>query len=495
MLSAGSDRFRGGRLKNRNLVGALMTLGLLASLIPSTAAAPASGQPTLSLRRVSDQATAYKFGNRRARLYLPVYLQAQDAPLDLRVRRAGYDQPLTLTQVFHTPGGTRTEELPSDALDGWRGLIDFTDIEVHDADGQVVFEKTLRFCPNGWDGQRIDDEGPTSPGFPYGCFGNRSPFLLGMAWGIDQGWATRLIRREMRLDLAPGEYELVVRIDPDYQELFGIDRASATKTLELTVKEYEQGDYCCRTTSRAVAQAQNSSAGAVATVTNPDPSMLPDLQAVPAFYMSLRNRRNGKSQLSFASMVWVGGASSLVVEGFRRGEEEVMDAYQYFYDGDEAVGRAPVGTFEYDRRDGHFHWHFQQFAAYRVIDADTNEVVRSSKQSFCLAPTDPVDLSLDNAVWNAYSRDLYTSCGGSDALWIREVLPVGWGDTYFQVAGQAFDVTTLPNGTYWVEVEANPGGLLHEQDSSNNVVLRQITLDGKTGARSVVVEPWFGLDI
>ena len=36
-------------------------------------------------------------------------------------------------------------------------------------------------------------------------------------------------------------------------------------------------------------------------------------------------------------------------------------------------------------------------------------------------------------------------------------MPVGWGDTYFQfVAGQAFDITSVPNGTYYIEVGAVP---------------------------------------
>jgi len=49
------------------------------------------------------------------------------------------------------------------------------------------------------------------------------------------------------------------------------------------------------------------------------------------------------------------------------------------------------------------------------------------------------------------------------ALWVREMLPVGWGDTYFNsVAGQSFDITGVPNGTYYIEVIANPLHVLHE---------------------------------
>lgn len=210
--------------------------------------------------------------------------------------------------------------------------------------------------------------------------------------------------------------------------------------------------------------------------------------------MRVSNGRKGKSRLDFASMAWVGGGSPLVVEGFRREDEDIMDAYQYFYDGDEVVGRAPAGTLEFDRRDGHLHWHFQQFVAYRMRSIDSDTVVRSNKESFCLAPTDVVDLSLDGAARRGSPADLHTACGQEDALWIREVLPLGWGDTYDQEGRDAFNITNLPNGKYWVEVEANPEGLLHEQDMDNNLVRRKVILKGKRGDRRVVVRPWQGID-
>ena len=38
----------------------------------------------------------------------------------------------------------------------------------------------------------------------------------------------------------------------------------------------------------------------------------------------------------------------MVVEGFRRSDEDVMDAYQYFHENDQVVGKSQVGTMEYD---------------------------------------------------------------------------------------------------------------------------------------------------
>ena len=86
--------------------------------------------------------------------------------------------------------------------------------------------------------------------------------------------------------------------------------------------------------------------------TDPDPSTLPDLIPLPSFGINMRSR-NGHDILSFGANVWVSGAAPLVVEGFRQEDASLMDAFQYFYDGDTQVGRAPVGSFEYDSRHGH----------------------------------------------------------------------------------------------------------------------------------------------
>jgi Lysyl oxidase len=140
----------------------------------------------------------------------------------------------------------------------------------------------------------------------------------------------------------------------------------------------------------------------------------------------------------------------------------------------------------------------EQFAQYSLLNADETEAVRSQKQSFCLAPTDAIDLTIPTADWNPpfYGQDaLSTVCGGGGAIWIREVLPVGWGDTYYQyVAGQSFDITHLPNGKYWVQVTANPTGLMVETTMDNNVSLRRVILRGTRGHRRVIVPPYLGLD-
>ena len=74
-------------------------------------------------------------------------------------------------------------------------------------------------------------------------------------------------------------------------------------------------------------------------------------------------------------------------------------------------------------------------------------------------------------------------------------MPPGWGDTYVQsLPGQAFDVTNLPNGTYYIAVVANPLGALFERHRNNDVSYRRIVLGGSPGHRTVVVPPYQGID-
>ncbi|QNP64099.1 lysyl oxidase family protein [Streptomyces genisteinicus] len=220
----------------------------------------------------------------------------------------------------------------------------------------------------------------------------------------------------------------------------------------------------------------------------------PDLRSLPAYGITIGDGGEevpGKDYLAFSANVWNAGPAQLVVDGFRTPGKELMDAYQYFYDADgKQVGYTPTGTMEWDPRPGHEHWHFTDFASYRLLKADKKEAVRSGKEAFCLANTDAVDYTVKNANWHPENTDLSTACGQENSISVREVLDVGSGDTYTQdLPGQSFDITDLPNGTYWIQVLANPEKRLKETDLGNNSALRKVVLGGTKGARTVTVAP------
>ncbi|MFE3116177.1 lysyl oxidase family protein [Streptomyces niveus] len=218
----------------------------------------------------------------------------------------------------------------------------------------------------------------------------------------------------------------------------------------------------------------------------------PDLRSLPAYGIEISDGGQdvkGKDYLAFSANVWNAGPAQLVVDGFRKPGKELMDAYQYFYDADgKQVGYTPTGTMEWDPRPGHEHWHFTDFASYRLLKADQKETVRSGKEAFCLANTDAVDYTVKNANWHPGNTDLSTACGQENSISVREVLDVGSGDTYTQdLPGQSFDITNLANGTYYIQVLANPENRLKETNLDNNSALRKVVLGGKPGARTVKV--------
>ncbi|GAA3011128.1 lysyl oxidase family protein [Streptomyces fulvorobeus] len=218
----------------------------------------------------------------------------------------------------------------------------------------------------------------------------------------------------------------------------------------------------------------------------------PDLRSLPAYGITVSDgyeNVKGKDYLAFSANVWNAGPAQLVVDGFRAPGKELMDAYQYFYDAEgKQVGYTPTGTMEWDPRPGHEHWHFTDFASYRLLKADKKETVRSGKEAFCLANTDAVDYTVKNANWQPGNTDLSTACGQENSISVREVLDVGSGDTYTQdLPGQSFDITGLANGTYYIQVLANPEKRLKETDLTNNSALRKVVLGGTPGARTVTV--------
>jgi hypothetical protein len=289
-----------------------------------------------------------------------------------------------------------------------------------------------------------------------------------------------------------GTYRVTESITPAYTRLFGIAPANATATVVMKVVK---GSGCCAPVGGTRRQAAAlAKLPAVPLLANPPESALPDLVPLPAWGIRTA-KAAGHDLLNFAATVWVGGNGQLDVQGFRVNSSPVMQAYQYFWQDGQVIGRARAGTMGFDSKPGHDHWHFEQFAAYRLLGPNGKIVLRSQKTGFCIAPTDAVDLLLPNAVWQPSFIGFSGQCGSPTALWVRETMPVGWGDTYIQsIAGQAFDITNLPNGTYYVQVIANPGHVLHETTTANDVTARKVIISGTRGHRHVTVPAWNGID-
>ena len=473
------------------MAAALMT----ATTLTVIGTAPAQAAPgTLRLFAQNSEITVRHRGDRPAYLNAGVFAAAVGGTFEIHADRADYASPIVGSQWAD---GAWVQDLDPALVDGWDGLASFFHVRVKNPAGNVVLDEDIDWCPAGWDMQRVDDDGPDVQSMPFtGCYA--MPFALGMVWGIDEGWASPVSSRygdsePVFLDGRDGEYHVTYSFPQSVIDTFGIDPDDAT--ARVTVHLVSAHGRTAR--AERPGTTTQEPAPRVPTDMTPDPSTMPDLIPTPAWSMRVTRNRSGGEFLAFASNIWSAGPAPMVVEGFRRPDSNVMDAYEYFYDGDTPVSRAPVGEFEFDTRDGHHHWHMDQFVQYDLLNADQSQIVRSTKQSFCLVPTDAIDLTVENADWRPdyYGGGLGTACGGDDAIWIREVIPVGWGDTYYQsVAGQSFPIKGLPNGRYYVQVTANPTGEMIEVSTDNNVSLRRVVLRGTPGHRRVIVPPYQLID-
>ncbi|MFF3403468.1 lysyl oxidase family protein [Streptomyces sp. NPDC002659] len=539
-----------------------VTAGVVAAAPDAKKAQPT---PKLSLIAASNSVTLDSWKESPGvYLDLGTYVTAENGPLELKVTRKSYKDPVVATQIIRAGKEVRTKALPKGLVKDFSGLPDFAEITITDAAGKKVLTKSEAFCPNNASG-RVRPDAPAKSKYPESCPVN--PFTLGSVWGVENGWASNTYSGHYSAPvvLPAGKYTAKVSVAKRYRDLFGI--ADKPQTVKVTVRELsgegpagrsaagsshgshgaghsghaatpmpapapatsgagpsynvghgphtpappalpwalkkaglrsaQVGDGSGQTDgSRKAPAAAPNAQRPTGRATVPDVPK-PDLRSLPAYGIQISDGGAdvpGKDFLAFSANVWNAGPAKLVVDGFRSPGKKLMDAYQYFYDaGGKQVGYTPTGTMEWDPRPGHEHWHFTDFASYRLLKADQKEAVRSGKEAFCLANTDAVDYTVKNANWDPDNTDLSTACGQENSISVREVLDVGSGDTYTQdLPGQSFDITNLPNGTYYIQVLANPEKRLKETNLSNNSALRKVVLGGRPGARTVTV-PAHGL--
>ncbi len=493
--------------RRSGVIALVVSVALFATtlLVETAAPAAAAAPPSIRLIRGTPKVTLKRPINRPAYLDLGVYVAAVDGAFEVWASRSDYDTPVSFWQVLRSDRAISTYPLAITAKNPWIGLPKFLHLTVANDAGKVVLDRFRPFCPGSGELARVNDGGPDVPTYPQFCGGN--PFTLGEVWGIDDGWASNAFGygTNTTINGPDGHYTATVEIAPGYQSMFGVDPADASVSVSLRVKTQRhstclpfcEGGVQRRGLGHDEGSNLGSQADSVPVVSDPDPSVRPDLVALPAWGITIdHQRKSDRDYLDFGATVWDKGPSPMVIEGFRRPDgAPVMDGWEYFYSNGVPVGRAPAGDLMWDARPGHQHWHFEQFARYALLGADQTQIVRSQKTGFCLAPTDAIDLTLSGAEWNPYQIGLGTACGSRGSIWTREVLPTGWGDTYFQgLPGQSFDITDLPNGTYYISVQANPDGSLVEVSTENNTELRRVILGGRPGHRTVEVPPWHGID-
>ncbi len=491
---------------------ATVATGLLAAALVTSAVSASSGAagtplPNIGVRAVMHHVEVIHYSGATDIMITPgIYAGPTNGAFEIDVT-GGPEGPYRIAQVVRDSTGVHhirslTATAPIHLGEGLPGFFHAT---LRNARGVVVADTTMPFCPaNSFSLARTDSSGPDRPTFPLSCGSNLAHAAI---WGIDPGWGFPL-DLDMRFgkDRPDGNYILTIAIAPRYARQLHVRASAAVATVGVTVTT-DSGGGCnpelppCparlprpATAAQRIRQGEGPDASARSTFASnglTGVSGVPDMRALPAHDLSTeRGRFDKRDYLNFAATLFNAGSGPLVLEGFRSGDAAIMPATQFIYRNGHPVRSHPAGQFEFDTRPGHHHWHMEDIAQYDLLDAHGNRVLLSGKQSFCLAPTDPIDLTLPGADWQPDQAALWSACYGADAIWLREVLPAGWGDTYYQsVAGQAFDITTVPNGHYIVRVTTDPEHHLLETSYVNNVSLLKITLGGARGHRTVHITP------
>ncbi|MFC7531637.1 lysyl oxidase family protein [Actinoplanes sp. GCM10030250] len=507
-------------------IGALLLTGTGVSAAEAATAPPAlafvAAAKTVTAERYADGDEVYLSFD------LGLHVIAGKAAFEIKARRAGYDKPIVAHRTVVKKGKRTSVKLPAGAVKDLTGLKDFTTITIRNRAGKVVTSYRTPFCGNSSASGRTRRDAPATNPYPTSC-GGENPFALGAVWGVQAGWDAAVPDQPLSgnglAKLKAGKYTATATMAKKYRKMFGVPAKKATAKVTVNVVDVDTDEAGLARVKAADAKVDPAVAALAAgehdlhtaegdasrqvssylpefraAASRPKAGKTvpkgpkPDLRSLPAWGISL-SREGGRSYVNFGATVWNAGTSPLLVDGFRRTGTEVMDAYQYFFDAKgKQVGSKAAGTMQWDAREGHMHWHFTDFAQYNLLAGNKKLAVRSGKEAFCLANTDAVDYTIKGAKWRPDNTDLATSCGANTVVAVREVLDIGNGDTYSQDRpGQSFDITGLPNGTYYIQVLANPAKRLAELSTSNNTALRKIVLGGTAKKRTLTVPKVHGI--
>ncbi|EYF08912.1 lysyl oxidase family protein [Chondromyces apiculatus] len=124
--------------------------------------------------------------------------------------------------------------------------------------------------------------------------------------------------------------------------------------------------------------------------------------------------------------------------------------------------------FHYDQCHGHYH--YQQYAEYRLIDPSNNNVVLTGKkQGFSIIDMGRIDPDDPNTPTTSKYNGAFQG------------IQRGWWDEYGAgLQCQWIDVTGVPAGDYILEVEVNPERRIGETSYDNNVASVPVTLPDPT---------------
>lgn len=199
----------------------------------------------------------------------------------------------------------------------------------------------------------------------------------------------------------------------------------------------------------------------------------PNLRAFPASNLSVvQSFFTGRLELRFNTTSWNSGLGPLELRAGDVVSLDRQEVFQRVYFAEGGYTERKAGEFLYDG--AHQHFHFDDYAVYRLKPVDVSGEGISSKTTFCIIDTTKVDSRLPGAPKQAQ----YTTCNA-----VVQGMSVGWGDTYgSQLPGQSIDLGGFADGLYELSIEVDPLGLLEETNELDNsaCALLQISVTNRT---------------
>jgi hypothetical protein len=231
---------------------------------------------------------------------------------------------------------------------------------------------------------------------------------------------------------------------------------------------------CCVRSLRRVAAVLFAGACAVSRAgAQPAPPVPPDLQVLASTLSgwTVQTTAGGGRELRLPVHFANAGQNPLYVFGGTTYDDGTQDVMERLFDQfggseDRVAGRTthqPGGL----RVDG--------WAQYRLRVRPANQsvgpvVAQSEYQSACLGDT----LHTNPSLQGSPPAQVFATCGTTQGI------SIGWSTVLgVASAGQAIDVTCIPNGDYWLEAEVDPHHWFTESDETNNTGRLAITLTGQ----------------
>jgi hypothetical protein len=187
---------------------------------------------------------------------------------------------------------------------------------------------------------------------------------------------------------------------------------------------------------------------------------------------------SGDKLLLLSTTSWNSGTGPLRLRGGETVPGGKQNVYQQVRQSDGTYVEQLAGSFIFHAQ--HNHTHFDDYATYTLTSVNNPATERAAtKQTFCIIDTDALRLDLPGAPQDW----VYGSCGAD-----VQGMSVGWGDTYTSnLAGQEIDITGLPNGDYFLEVEIDPLDKIEEIDETDNKSTIRVRLSGTNSSNYNVV--------